>query len=156
MSQLWKDFCGSSLMPRTSATSGKLDVLRVECTKCPRKGRYSVRRLIEKYGRKGNMMKWKEQLNGDCQKRDAQHAQALGWRDGSRRRNLNPPAPLSSLLAGRAKSCGHWLSDRSLSARQARTLIERANPCTRRHQGSHGTEGRLDTSRSPRRRQGLC
>jgi hypothetical protein len=25
---------------------GKLDVLRVECTKCPRKGRYSVARLI--------------------------------------------------------------------------------------------------------------
>jgi hypothetical protein len=35
------------------------------------KGRYSVRRLIEKYGRKANMMKWKEQLNGDCPKRDA-------------------------------------------------------------------------------------
>src|SRR5215831_2262322 len=29
---------------------GKLDVLLVECTKCARKGRYSVRRLIEKYG----------------------------------------------------------------------------------------------------------
>jgi hypothetical protein len=26
---------------------GKLDVLRVECTKCDRKGRYRVRRLIE-------------------------------------------------------------------------------------------------------------
>ena len=26
---------------------------------------------IEKYGRKANMMKWKEQLNGDCPKRDA-------------------------------------------------------------------------------------
>jgi hypothetical protein len=50
---------------------GKLDVLCVECTKCARKGRYSVRRLIEKYGRKANMMKWKEQLNGDCAKRDA-------------------------------------------------------------------------------------
>jgi hypothetical protein len=45
--------------------------LRVECTKCARKARYSVRRLIEKYGRKANMMKWKEQLNGDCPKRDA-------------------------------------------------------------------------------------
>src|SRR5262249_20270800 len=41
---------------------GKLDTLRVECTKCPRKGRYSVRKLIEKYGRKANMMKWKEKL----------------------------------------------------------------------------------------------
>ena len=50
---------------------GKLDLLRVECTRCPRKGRYSVRRLIEKYGRNANMMKWKEQLNGDCPKRDA-------------------------------------------------------------------------------------
>jgi hypothetical protein len=50
---------------------GKLDVLRVECSKCTRKGRYSVRRLIEKYGRKANMMKWREQLNGDCPKRDA-------------------------------------------------------------------------------------
>jgi hypothetical protein len=36
---------------------GKLDMLRVECTRCGRKGRYSVRRLIEKYGRKANMMK---------------------------------------------------------------------------------------------------
>ena len=41
---------------------GKLEVLRVECTRCPRKGRYNVAKLIEKYGRKGNMMKWKEQL----------------------------------------------------------------------------------------------
>jgi hypothetical protein len=47
----------------------KLDLLRVECTKCARKGRYSVRRLI---GRKANMMKWREQLNGDCPRRDAQ------------------------------------------------------------------------------------
>jgi hypothetical protein len=28
-------------------------------------------RLIDKYGRKANMMKWKEQLNGDCPRRDA-------------------------------------------------------------------------------------
>jgi hypothetical protein len=49
----------------------KLDVLRVECTKCARKGRYNVSRLIEKYGRKANMIKWKEQLNGDCPRRDA-------------------------------------------------------------------------------------
>ena len=46
---------------------GKLDVLRVECTKCDRKGRYHVHKLIERYG---NMSKWKEQLNGDCPKRD--------------------------------------------------------------------------------------
>jgi hypothetical protein len=51
--------------------TSKLDTLRVECTKYGRKGRYRVRSLIEKYGRKANMMKWKEQLNGDCPKRDA-------------------------------------------------------------------------------------
>jgi len=50
---------------------GKLEVLRVECTRCTRKGRYSVAKLIEKYGRRANMMKWKEQLSGDCPKRDA-------------------------------------------------------------------------------------
>jgi hypothetical protein len=36
-----------------------------------RKGRYSAAKLIEKYGRKGNMMKWREMLNADCPKRDA-------------------------------------------------------------------------------------
>ena len=30
---------------------GKLEVLRVECTRCDRKGRYSVAKLIEKHGR---------------------------------------------------------------------------------------------------------
>ena len=50
---------------------GKLDVLRVECTKCDRKGRYHVHKLIEKHGRKGNMMKWREMLNADCSRRDA-------------------------------------------------------------------------------------
>jgi hypothetical protein len=38
-------------MPRTylifGDIEGKLEVLRVECTKCARKGRYSVRKLIE-------------------------------------------------------------------------------------------------------------
>ncbi|HZO45789.1 MAG TPA: hypothetical protein VFB68_07840 [Xanthobacteraceae bacterium] len=50
---------------------GKLDVLRVECTKCDRKSRYHVHKLIAKYGRKANMMKWREMLNADCPKRDA-------------------------------------------------------------------------------------
>src|SRR5262249_3561047 len=46
----------------TGDIEGKLDVLRVECRKCRRKGRYQVHKLIAKYGRKGNLMKWKEQL----------------------------------------------------------------------------------------------
>jgi hypothetical protein len=49
---------------------GKLDVLRVECGRSQRKGRYSVRKLIEKYGRNANMMKWRNRLN-DCPRRDA-------------------------------------------------------------------------------------
>ena len=53
-------------------------MLRVECTECSRKGRYSVRKLIEKYGRKGHMMKWKKQLNGDCPKRVA-HSMHERW-----------------------------------------------------------------------------
>jgi hypothetical protein len=32
-------------------------VLRVECTKCGRRGVYYVHKLIEKHGRKSNMMK---------------------------------------------------------------------------------------------------
>ena len=40
---------------------GKLNVLRVEC----------VCRLIAQYGRKASMMKWKDQLKGDCPKQDA-------------------------------------------------------------------------------------
>jgi hypothetical protein len=37
---------------------GKLEVLRVECTKCDRKGRYSVASLIAKHGRKGLLSDW--------------------------------------------------------------------------------------------------
>jgi hypothetical protein len=61
-------------MPRTNLIfgdiGGKFDVLRVECTRCDRKGRYSVAKLIEKHGRKGNLMVWR-MLNADCPRRDA-------------------------------------------------------------------------------------
>lgn len=50
---------------------GKLDMLRVECTRCPRKGQYSVAKLIAQHGRRGNMTKWLYDLKGDCPKRDA-------------------------------------------------------------------------------------
>ena len=54
---------GLGPMPRTYLVfgdiEGKLDVLRVECNRCDRKGRYSVAKLIEKHGRNGNMMKWR-------------------------------------------------------------------------------------------------
>jgi hypothetical protein len=38
---------------------------------------YYVHRLIEKHGRKGNIMKWREQLNGDCEARCTQPARTL-------------------------------------------------------------------------------
>ena len=50
---------------------GKLDALRVECTTCERQGVNHVRKLIEKCGRTGNLIKRREMLNADCPKRDA-------------------------------------------------------------------------------------
>jgi hypothetical protein len=62
-------------MPRTylifGDIDGKLDVLNVQCTKCAREGRYHVQRLIEVYGRKGNISKWLSDLKGDCPRRDS-------------------------------------------------------------------------------------
>src|SRR5262249_12353264 len=49
-------------MPRTylifGDIAGKLGVLNVECTRCPRRGRYNVASLVAKHGRGGNMTKW--------------------------------------------------------------------------------------------------
>jgi hypothetical protein len=50
---------------------GKREVLHIECTKCGRGGHYGVARLIEKHGREGNVVAWRETLNADCPKRDA-------------------------------------------------------------------------------------
>ena len=50
---------------------GKLDILVVECMKCPRKGRYSVAKLIARHGRDGNMSKWSSDLKGDCPRQNA-------------------------------------------------------------------------------------
>ena len=46
-------------------------MLRVECTQCERKGRYSVAKLIEEHGRRDNMSAWVRDLKGDCPRRDA-------------------------------------------------------------------------------------
>jgi hypothetical protein len=58
-------------MRRAGASSGCADVLCVECTKCDRKGRYQVHKLIEKHGRKGNLSKWVSDLKSDCPNRDS-------------------------------------------------------------------------------------
>jgi hypothetical protein len=51
--------------------AGKLHMLRIECTRRARKGRYNVTKLIAQYGRRGNMSKWDSDLRGDYPKRNA-------------------------------------------------------------------------------------
>ena len=64
-------------MSRTFLTfgdiAGKLHMLRIECTRCARKGRYSVAKLLAQHGHRGNMSKWVSDLRGDCHKRNAAH-----------------------------------------------------------------------------------
>jgi hypothetical protein len=64
-------------MSRTYLTFGdiacKLEMLRIECTRCARKGRYSVAKLVAQYGHRGNMSKRVSDLRGDCPKRNAPH-----------------------------------------------------------------------------------
>jgi hypothetical protein len=45
---------------------GKLDVLRVECPKCGRFGRYPLRGLIQKRGRDLRILDWLNELTADC------------------------------------------------------------------------------------------
>ena len=62
-------------MPRTYLTfgdiAGKLHTLRIQCTRCSRKGRYNVDKLVAQYGQRGNMSKWLSDLKGDCPKQNA-------------------------------------------------------------------------------------
>lgn len=58
-------------MPRNGSTTfgdldGKLDRLRVECTRCGRKGSYSVARLLRTWGPDGRLMDWKATLAPEC------------------------------------------------------------------------------------------
>jgi len=58
-------------MPRDGSLTpadliGKLDVLRVECERCGRFGRYALRRLIERCGRDVRILDWLDELTADC------------------------------------------------------------------------------------------
>ena len=53
-----------SLTPRDLV--GKLDVLRVECEKCGRAGRYRVTTLAETIGWDGKLTDWLYDLTKDC------------------------------------------------------------------------------------------
>jgi hypothetical protein len=62
-------------MPRTYLTfgdiAGKLHMLRIECTRCARKGQYSVTKLLAEHGHRGNMTEWVSELRADCPQRNA-------------------------------------------------------------------------------------
>ena len=45
---------------------GKLDVLKVECDNCGRRGRYHLHRLIERYGTDAKLFDWSDEITADC------------------------------------------------------------------------------------------
>ena len=63
-------------MPRDGAIIfsdliGKLPVVRVACTGCPRQGLYILPRLIRAYGPRAKLVDWIDMLTADCPKRIA-------------------------------------------------------------------------------------
>jgi hypothetical protein len=46
--------------------SGRLEVLRVACSKCDRKGQYHVARLIDLYGADMGLPDFKDAITGNC------------------------------------------------------------------------------------------
>jgi hypothetical protein len=61
-------------MPRAgqvifSDIADKLDMLRVECPRCGRAGRYAVARLIRERGRDAGLHEFLTELTADCPRR---------------------------------------------------------------------------------------
>jgi hypothetical protein len=50
---------------------GKLTVLRVECSKCGRFGRYALRRLVEQRGRDVRILDWLDDLTASCPRKQS-------------------------------------------------------------------------------------
>jgi hypothetical protein len=48
---------------------GRLEILRVTCSKCDRSGQYSVTRLIERHGADMGLPDWKDTITADCPRR---------------------------------------------------------------------------------------
>jgi hypothetical protein len=51
---------------------GKLDVLRVECAKCGRSGRYRLADLITRYGRNEKLFAFTADVTANCTRKQAQ------------------------------------------------------------------------------------
>jgi hypothetical protein len=65
-----------ALMPREGAIFfrdlvGKLDALNVECTKCGRRRRYRLDRLIERYSIDAKLFDWTDEVTADCPRKQA-------------------------------------------------------------------------------------
>jgi hypothetical protein len=63
-------------MPRDGAIIlsdliGKLDVLRVACSKCERAGRYRLDRLSKDRGHEAKIIDWLDEITADCPKKIA-------------------------------------------------------------------------------------
>jgi hypothetical protein len=52
---------------------GKLDVLRVSCTKCERDDAYAIARLINQRGRDAKVIDWLAELTAECLKKIARN-----------------------------------------------------------------------------------
>jgi hypothetical protein len=63
-------------MPRDGATTfrdivGKLEVLRITCDKCGRRGQYRVDRLIARYGIDAKINEFSSDVTADCPRKIA-------------------------------------------------------------------------------------
>ena len=52
---------------------GKLAVLRIECAKCGRSGKYKLARLIARYGRDEKLFTWTDEITVDCPRKLARN-----------------------------------------------------------------------------------
>jgi hypothetical protein len=65
-------------MPREGAIIfrdlvAKLDVLKVECEKCGRRGRSHLDRLIERYGIDARLFDWSDEITADCPRKQGRN-----------------------------------------------------------------------------------
>jgi len=49
--------------------AAKLRMLRVECSRCNRKGRYSIARLVREYGADSSLQQLQSDITADCPRR---------------------------------------------------------------------------------------
>jgi hypothetical protein len=81
-------------MPRDGAIIfgdliGKLDVLRVECAKCGRSGRYRLADLITRYGRDEKLFAFTSEITANCARKQARSdSDPAGDLPGSPERSL--------------------------------------------------------------------